>query len=97
MGYAIVVDFLGAPPQGPGHGVGIWRGATGNLYPRGDSVSSFDGGVTWVALGPNDFDTHFETFVNPIPEPSSLLLVGSGLLGLVEFWRLARGSERRPA
>jgi hypothetical protein len=92
--YAIVVDFLGAPPHGPGNAVGIWTGATGNLYPGGESVDSFDNGVTWVG---SDVDTHFKTFVNPVPEPSSLLLLSSGLLGLAAFWRLARSSERRPA
>lgn len=60
--YAIVVDYPGAPP---GQEQGLWRGATGDAYPRGDMVMSFDGGVSWVKIGPNNYDLHFKTFVNP--------------------------------
>lgn len=87
--YAIVVDFLGAPPPGPGQSVGVWGGASGDLYPRGDLVFSSDEGMTWLNLGGGG-DVHFITFVNtPVPEPSTLLLLGSGLLGLAGFRRRA--------
>jgi len=93
--YAIVVDFLGAPPPGPNQFVGIWSGATGNLYPRGDLVFSFDGGLTFDLS--SGADVHFITFVNtPVPEPSSLLLLSSSLLGVAAFGhRLAKGQARR--
>jgi hypothetical protein len=90
--YAIVVDFLGAPPPGPDDAVGIWGGATGNLYSGGVSVLSFDGGVTWAASGP-DFDTHFKTFV-ATPEPSVVFLMTSSLLSLAAL-RLRFPSRRR--
>ena len=77
--YAIVVHFEGAPP--PSHLEGIWTGATGNLYPGGDDLLSFDDGQTWCFCGGQDnFDSHFITYVNEVPEPSTLLLLGSGCL-----------------
>jgi hypothetical protein len=91
VGYAIVVDFLGAPPQG--NPVGLWLGAPGNLYPGGGDMLSFDHGVTWVATGPDNFDSHFETLVSTaVVEPSSLLLAVPGLLYLTVF----RAVRRKP-
>jgi hypothetical protein len=78
--YAIVVHFDGAPP--PPDAEGVWGGATGNLYPGGDDVLSFDGGQTFCFCGGQDnFDSHFITYVNEVPEPGTLLLLASGCLG----------------
>jgi len=63
--YAIIVNYLGAPPTGGGQGQGSWGGATGNAYAGGDLVISFNGGVSWLAESPNNFDLHFKTFVTP--------------------------------
>jgi len=61
--YAIIVNYPGAPPAGGGQGQGSWGGATGNAYPRGDLVISFNGGVSWIAESA-DFDLHFKTFIS---------------------------------
>jgi hypothetical protein len=58
--YAIVVDYPQAPPHGPGAGQGTWAGATGDLYPNGQLVSSHDG-LSWTP-GPGA-DLHFITYV----------------------------------
>jgi hypothetical protein len=62
--YTIVVNYLGAPPPGPGQAQGGWAGATGNAYPGGDLLLSFNGGVSWFVDSP-DFDLHFKTFISP--------------------------------
>jgi hypothetical protein len=91
--YAIVVDFLGAAPEGPGQGVGSWAGATGNLYPGGMIVSSEDYGVTWPISYAGDA-SDFITYVNtPIPEPSSPLLPG---LATVLIIAMRRWHNRNP-
>ena len=82
--YAIVVHFDGAPP--PPHAEGIWSGATGNLYAGGDDVLSFDNGQTFCFCGgQNNFDSHFITYVNEVPEPSTLMLLASGCLGALRW------------
>jgi hypothetical protein len=58
--YAIVVNYQGAPP--PPSGLGAWDGATGDAYPRGSSIQSFDNGVSWSSQG-EGFDLHFQTYV----------------------------------
>lgn len=73
--YAIVVHFQGTS-WGSYIG-GSWSGGTGNPYLLGDSYGSPDNSY-WTTLGPgNDFN--FQTHMNPVPEPTSLLLLGSGL------------------
>jgi hypothetical protein len=42
--YAIVVNYEGAPPPGPGQSQGIWAGATGDQYRGGRCISAF-----WMA------------------------------------------------
>jgi len=93
--YAIVVDFLGAPPQGSGQGVGAWRGGTGNLYPGGLATASEELGNTWP-IAYSDIDSNFITYVNTTPEPTALLLLGSGLLAILIVRRATmRTGEKR--
>ncbi len=81
--YAIVVDFVGAPPQGGG-GQGYWIGST-SLYPGRMPVLSSDGGISWSATGFGDTDSHFITYVSAtVPEPGSalLLVLGAAIVGI---------------
>ena len=55
--------------------------ATGQ-YLRFDILSNY-GSSTWTALG----EVAFETAGNAVPEPTTILLLGAGLLGLVGFRR----------
>jgi 6-phosphogluconolactonase (cycloisomerase 2 family) len=63
--YAIVVNYPGAPPEGPAHVQGLWDGATGNLYSGGDLFLSSDGGASFFLAG-GGFDVHFKTFVSSV-------------------------------
>ena len=100
--HAIVVNFPGSTPGPccPFPNNGIWRGSDANPYPGGTLVDSVDGGVSWIAE--SRFDLHFQTYVESIPEPDTLLLVGTSLLGILgTVWRrkgLTRfAALRRPA
>jgi hypothetical protein len=44
---------------------GSWNGSTGNLYPAGTLLSTFDNGATWTSFASDGFDVHFQTFVIP--------------------------------
>jgi len=86
--HAIVVNFPGSTlgPCCPFPNNGIWNGSGVNPYPGGTFVVSVDGGVSW--LTDSRFDLHFQTYVEPIPEPDTLLLVGTALLGILgAVWR----------
>lgn len=62
--YAILVDYPEAPPFQDGIiEAADWNGATGNAYPRGTLMFTFDGGATWESA--EDADVHFRTFVIP--------------------------------
>jgi hypothetical protein len=64
--YAILVDYPEAPPFVDGiFETADWNGATGNAYPAGTLLSSFDNGATWQSFASNGFDVHFQTFVIP--------------------------------
>ena len=80
--YAIVVSFLGAPPPGPGQGLGHWRGSVG--YPGGAALASIDGSRWFSDIAS---DANFQTYVAPIPEPSTLLLVLTGSLAVTRLRR----------
>jgi hypothetical protein len=59
--YAIVVNYEGGPPPGPGQAQGNWSGATGDAYPRGGLFASFSDGVSWFAE--TGFDLHFRSYL----------------------------------
>jgi len=64
--YAILVDYPEAPPfEDAIIEAADWNGATGNAYPAGTLLSSFDGGATWQSYASEGFDVHFRTFVIP--------------------------------
>ena len=60
--YAIVVNYEGAPPPGPGQSQGFWLGNFPDPYPYGQAFSSELDGVVWI---PNsNSDLFFVTFVD---------------------------------
>jgi hypothetical protein len=64
--YAILVDYPDAPPFVDGiENTASWNGSTGNLYPAGTLLSTFDNGATWTSFATDGFDVHFQTFVIP--------------------------------
>jgi hypothetical protein len=64
--YAILVDYPEAPPfEDSNIEAADWNGATGNAYPAGTLLSTFDGGATWQSYASEGFDVHFRTFVIP--------------------------------
>lgn len=86
--YAIAVNYIGAPPIGPGAGQGFWVGATGNPYSGGAAFASVDGNKWFeedsspgVPVG----DLFFQTYVTPaaVLEPSSLTLITVGMFALL--------------
>jgi hypothetical protein len=70
--YAIVVDYPTAPfvPGGSGQGVGVWSGATGDVYGGGQGL--LFSGTSWTSAGFGD-DSHFQTFVTTTPDPGTLM------------------------
>ena len=63
--YAILVDYPEAPPFQDGiTEAADWNGATGNAYPAGTLMFTFDGGATWESSAFGG-DVHFRTFVIP--------------------------------
>ena len=74
--YAILVNYIGGPPPGPGHELGYWWGGFPDPY-AGGSNWGFDGSG-WVEFA--TVDNHFRTYVMPIPEPTSTALFFAGAL-----------------
>jgi hypothetical protein len=59
--YAIVVsDPTAAPFGGPQY---LWGATSGDPYPSGNALLTFDGGTSW--LNQSDLDMGFKTFVRP--------------------------------
>jgi hypothetical protein len=82
--YAIVVDYPTAPfvSGGSGQGVGDWVGGTGNPYAGGQDLLFL--GTSWHTDN-SGFDSHFQTLVNTVPEPASVLLLVTVLGGLISL------------
>lgn len=58
-----------------------------NPYPRGAAYGRifYNGSGLWVIA--ENVDLGFKTYVDPVPEPTTILLLGSGLIGLAGYAR----------
>jgi hypothetical protein len=80
--YAIVVDYPTAPPEGALQAVANWSGGTGNPYAGGQQLDLFFGS-NWSVYNGAGFDLHFQTFVDPVPEPATCVPVLLSILVLL--------------
>jgi hypothetical protein len=71
--YVVVLSTLSEPTR-PGGGLNPYAWLLGDEYPRGNEFVKFTFCCDWS--GPQPFSLGFETFVEPVPEPSALMLFG---------------------
>ena len=64
--YAIVVNYVGAPPSGADRWLGVWAGGAGSI--RGEMFAGPDG-ETWSASPSDGIALRFRTYVVPRGRP----------------------------
>jgi Ca2+-binding RTX toxin-like protein len=72
--YAIVANYVNAPPPGYGQAQGIWDGATADHYPRGQLMALNPSTASWHVF-PAD-DVFFGTYVRPVCAGRLATIVG---------------------
>jgi hypothetical protein len=84
--YALIVNYVKAPPPGFGGLQGFWDGNSDNQYSGGEMLAYDNQTNQWTNQG-EGFDVFFETYVIPTPIPASIWLLFSGLVGLLSVSR----------
>ncbi len=70
-------------------------GGDADFYAFGQRFTRPSSSPVWFASVQFDIDMGFKTYVTPIPEPSTFLLLGTGLLGLLGYgWRTRKRAAR---
>jgi hypothetical protein len=78
--YAIVASAPGAQGDcsAAGNQAYSWGTATGDPYPEGTGLISFDDGVNWDAQGGGAIDLAFTTYVSPVDTTAPATTIGLG-------------------